>query len=65
MTLMPGVDLAGAPYAGAAGQKMGSALLKRYQAQTIRGSGGIANRAVSVSLLFCHVLTERGLLFVK
>ena len=34
------------------GQKMGSALLKRYQAQTIRGSGGIANKAVSSSLFF-------------
>ena len=39
----------GAPYAGTAGQKMGSSLLKRYNQQqhTAHRSGAISNKAVS------------------
>ncbi len=38
----------GAPYAGAAAQRMGSSMLKKYTPPALRGqSGGVANRAVS------------------
>jgi hypothetical protein len=39
----------GQPYAGAAGQRMGSAPLRKYMAtnSTLRGNGALANKSVS------------------